>query len=242
MDMASETDAMLQGLAQDASVNQAPVAQPADASDTAEATLGVEVQPAPSAPAAVQFQEQVDDRDEVTTTAETYVAVPDTVVGASAAGVATEIPAQSEPGFAGLFEPSVAQADPASDQRAEQPVVSMTTHVNSVAETNGTAGTSGKAEDAQAEPERGRGRKRRARWGPPANAPAESAAELTADGEPTGRKKRRSRWEEPAPAGGDLQQLAIVDMSAGSGFPHEIVLAGGIKVRHARHVTCAMVM
>lgn len=242
MDLASETDAMLQGLAQDASVKQSPVAEPADAPDTAEATLGVEAQPGPSAPAAVQAQEQVDDGEKVSTTAETYVVMPDTVVDASAAGVATESAAQSEPGFASLVEPGVAQADPASDQRAEQPVVSMNTHVNGVAETNGTAGTKGKAEDAQAESERGRSRKRRARWGPPANAPAESAAELTADGEPTGRKKRRSRWEEPAPAADDSQQLAIVDMSAGSGFPHEIVLAGGIKVRHARHVTCAMVV
>ena len=242
MDLASETDAMLQGLAQDASVDQAPVAQPADGSDTAEAMLGDEAQPGPSAPAAVQAQEQVDDGDQVTTAAETYVAVPDTVVDARRAGVATEIPAQSEPGTAGLVEPSVAQTDPVSDQRAEQPVVSMDTRVNGLAETNGPAGTHGTAEADQAEPERGRTRKRRGRWGPPANAPAESAAELTADGEPTGRKKRRSRWEEPAPAADDSQQLAIVDMSAGSGFPHEIVLAGGIKVRHAVHVTCAIVM
>ncbi len=242
MDLALETDAMLQGLAQDASVNQAPVAQPADGSDTAEAMLGVEAQPGPSAPAALRAQEQVDDGEQVTTTAETSVAVPDTVVDASAAGVATESAAQSEPGLASLAEPSVKQADPVSDQPAEQPVVSMDTHVNGLAETNGTAGTNGTAEAAQAEHERGRSRKRRARWGPPANAPAESAAELTADGEPTGHKKRRSRWEEPASAADDSQQLAIVDMSAGSGFPHEIVLAGGIKVRHAGHVTCAMVM
>ena len=238
MDLASETDAMLQGLAPDASVDQAPVAQPADGPDTAEAMLGDEAQPGPSAPAAVQAQEQVDDGEQVTTAAETYV-IPDTVVDARAAGVATENPAQSEPGTASLVEPCVAQADPVADQRAEQPVVSMDTRVNGVAETNGSAGTNGTAE---AEPERGRSRKRRGRWGPPANAPAESAAELTADGEPTGRKKRRSRWEEPAPAADDSQQLAIVDMSAGSGFPHEIVLAGGIKVRHAVHVTCAMVM
>jgi len=90
MDLASETDAMLQGLAQDASVDQALVAQPADGSDTAEAMLGDEAQPGPSAPAAVQAQEQVDDGDQVTTAAETYVAVPDTVVDARAAGVATE--------------------------------------------------------------------------------------------------------------------------------------------------------
>jgi len=118
----------------------------------------------------------------------------------------------------------------------------MDTRVNGLAEINGPAGTNGTAEAAQAEPERGHTRKRRGRWGPPANAPAESAAEATADGEPTGRKKRRSRWEEPAPAADDSQQLAILDMSAGSGFPHEIVLAGGIKVRHAGHFICEMVM
>lgn len=239
MDLASETDAMLQ---EDASASEAPVAQPADGSETAEAMIGIEAQPGPSVAAVVTAQQQVDDGEQVTTTTETYVAVPDTAADASAAGVATESTAPSEPGTASLAEPSVAQEDPASDQRAEQPVVSMDAHVNGVAETNGTADTNGTAETPQAEPETGRSRKRRARWGPPANAPAESAAEATADGEPTGRKKRRSRWEEPAPAADDSQQLAILDMSAGSGFPHEIVLAGGIKVRHAGHFICALVM
>ncbi len=51
MDLASETDAMLQGLAQDASLSEAPVAQPADGSETAEAMIGIEAQPGPSAAA-----------------------------------------------------------------------------------------------------------------------------------------------------------------------------------------------
>jgi len=48
MDLASETDAMLQ---EDASASEAPVAQPADGSETAEAMIGIEAQPGPSAAA-----------------------------------------------------------------------------------------------------------------------------------------------------------------------------------------------
>ncbi|KAL3158300.1 hypothetical protein ABBQ38_010544 [Trebouxia sp. C0009 RCD-2024] len=97
-------------------------------------------------------------------------------------------------------------------------------------ESHSLAGADSAVQAAQTEPGRGRSRKRGARWGPPANRVAEPVAETNAAGEQTGRKKRRSRWEEPTAPAEDSQQLAVVDMSNGSGFPHEIVLAGGIKV------------
>lgn len=235
MDLSSETDAVLQGLAQEASLNEATVLQPTDqeaAADTQVASHDTP-QPGSAAPAVVQVIEQIDDGEKVTTVAETSLAVPDAMLDDVAAGTIAEVIAQ-QPGATSATEPSVAESNPVLDQQSEQPAANGATdaHTNGVTESGGMSDVDGKADAAQGEPERGRSRKRRARWGPAANAPAEPAPDVTADGEPTGRKKRRSRWEEPAPAADESQQLAIVDMSAGSGFPHEIVLAGGIKVGH----------
>ena len=127
-------------------------------------------------------------------------------------------------------EAAAAPESAVADQQNELPVANGVSdeHLNGLPDTTSTAQPTAAADTTQAE--RGRSKKRRARWGPPANAPAEPAADAAGDGE--GRKKRRSRWEEPAPAADDSQQLTVIDTAGGAGFPHEIVLAGGIKVRY----------
>ncbi len=234
MDFASETDAMLQGLAQEATLTEIPLAEPSDVAQPSaveEATQSEAVSMS-AEPAVVQAQEQYNDGEQLDTVAATYIAVPDGAASPNGAslGAKEDTTAQLvQPASTAPAETATAQPDPGSNLQAENPAANSAddAHTNGVADTNGTV------EAPPSEPERGRSRKRRARWGAPANAPAEPAADATADGEQTGRKKRRSRWEEPAPAAEESQQLAIVDMSAGSGFPHEIVLAGGIKVSYA---------
>ena len=235
MDLATETEALLQGMAQETSlpepsagevVKTAPVFQ----HETIHTT---EVQTEAGQPTTVLVSQQVDHGNTVTTAAETYVvANSETAQPAEAPEVAaSDIEQPSMP-------PPVATEDAetpvTTDQQAQHPVAKGTdVSTSGLAEANSTVTADGLLEKAQTEPERGRSRKRRARWGPPANKVAEPVTDTPADGEQTGRKKRRSRWEEPAPAAEDSQQLAVVDMSNGSGFPHEIVLAGGIKVSRA---------
>ena len=169
-----------------------------------------------------------DDGGTVTETVVVSTSIPEQIPDASAA-VANDVPgatdakaeAQAVPDAAADAQPITEAPSTAAPDSAPASDIA----VNGAAEMNGTAALHGTAE-----PERGRSRKRRARWGPPANAPKESAADGAADGQTTGRKRRRSRWEEPPPEIEDSQALTVVDTSGGSGFPHEIVLAGGIKV------------
>ena len=239
MDVLSETEAMLQGLAQDASMSEAPAVE-ALAAETVpivehDVVQTEQVHKESGQPAVVQVSQQVDDGTQVTTAAETYVVDNDQVAQVAAPtgaidlnGSGVEQPASALPASAEV------QADSVPDQQPQQAAANgiADTHISTsgLLESNSTVAAIDALEQPQTEPERGRSRKRRARWGPPANQVAEPAANATADGEATGRKKRRSRWEEPTPAADDSQQLAVVDMSNGSGFPHEIVLAGGIKV------------
>ena len=234
MDVASETEAMLQGPAQEATTTEVS----ADGALTDEAASNVaqtvvqseQMQSASGEPTVVQ---QVNDGKEVTTAAETYVVREDDTAQAAMPAEASDINIQAV-NDALAASPAAGEPQSGSDQQPEQLAQNGTadthTSANGLPTSDSTAVASTIAEQPQTEPDRGRSRKRRARWGPPANQVAEPAAELNADGAPTGRKKRRSRWEEPAPAADDSQQLAVVDMSNGSGFPHEIVLAGGIKV------------
>lgn len=229
MDLATETEALLQGMANDVSLSagQAVAAEtpPVLQQDTTE-----EVQITAGQPTIVQVLQQVDAGDTVTTAAETYVVTEsEPAQTAEAAEVTASDIEQPNP------VPSVAADEPeapvTTDQQAQQPDANGTDiSTSGLVDPQSTAGADSAPERPQTEPERGRSRKRRARWGPPANKVADPVTDTNADGEQTGRKKRRSRWEEPAPAAEDSQQLAIVDMSNGSGFPHEIVLAGGIKV------------
>lgn len=244
MDLATETEALLQGMAQDTSlpepsagevVKTAPVFQ----HDTIQAT---EAQTEAEQPTTVLVSQQVDDGNTVTTAAETYVV---TNSETTQTAQATEVAASDieQPSMPPPVATDDAETPVTTDQQAQQPVANGTDiSTSGSAETHSAARADGLPEKAQTEPERGRSRKRRARWGPPANKVAEPVADTPADGEQTGRKKRRSRWEEPAPAVEDSQQLAVVDMSNGSGFPHEIVLAGGIKVslasQLALHLMC----
>lgn len=240
MDSASETDAMLQGLTEEASPPQAPdsLADPAIPAVELAAETGKDL-PASAEPAIVQVQEPVEDGEQLTSVAasKAVASAAETMQDSTPAHTAADSSAQVEQlGLAAPIESAELQLAP--DHQPEQPhAISVSdTLTNGVADTNNKAGTNEVAAAAHAAPERGRSRKRRARWGAPANAPAEPAADAAADGEQTGRKKRRSRWEESAPVAEESQQLAIVDMSAGSGFPHEIVLAGGIKVKQSTTV------
>ena len=240
MDVASETEALLAGIAKEATsaaeaVDDAPAQQQvlANGEKAPEAFAANEA----VEPAVIQVEEQVDDGEQVTTVQATYVtgadsAAPDVVTATE--DPATVVDQVDQPALASTEETAEPQLNPVPDQPAELPAANgiSNAEVNGVPDTNGTLPASTTADTAQAEPERGRSRKRRARWGPPANAPAEPTADPAADGEQTGRKKRRSRWEEPAPAAEDSQQLTVIDTAGGAGFPHEIVLAGGIKVRH----------
>ena len=242
MDLATETEAMLRGMAQDTSLLEASAGEVVETAPVQDVIQATEVQTEAGQPATVVVSQQADDGNTVTTAAETYVATEsETAQPAEAPEVAaSDIEQPSKP------PPSVTEAaeTPATtDQQAQQPVANGTDiSTSGLAETHSTAREDGLVEKAQTDTERGRSRKRRARWGPPANKVAEPVADTPADGEQTGRKKRRSRWEEPAPATEDSQQLAVVDMSNGSGFPHEIVLAGGIKVslasQPALHLMC----
>lgn len=130
--------------------------------------------------------------------------------------------------------PPAISNEPTTGQQEQRPAITgaVGTDISpsGLLESRSLAGADGEPQQAQNGPGRGCSRKRGARWGPPANKLAEPVTDTTAEGEQTGRKKRRSRWEEPTAAAGDSQHLAVVDMSNGSGFPHEIVLAGGIKV------------
>ena len=237
MDLLSETEAMLQGLAQDASMSEAPAAGTL-AAETVPVTEHSVVQTEQfheqsGQPAVVQVSQQVDDGKQVTTAAETYVVENDQIAQVAAPTVAVDLKGSGlEQPASALPVPGEVQADSVPDQQPQQAAANgiAVAHpsTSGIPESNSTVDAVDGSAQHQTEPERGRSRKRRARWGPPANQVAEPAA--TADGEPTGRKKRRSRWEEPTPAADDSQQLAVVDMSNGSGFPHEIVLAGGIKV------------
>lgn len=242
MDIAAETDALLQGMAQAASLPEAPTGE-AVAVETAgvlqqETASNAEAESEAGQPTALP---QVDGGDNVTTAAVSCV-VTDSETAQTANSSEVIVNDTEEPSLA----PPVATEDAGTlvktDQQAQQPGTdSIHISTSALAGTHNTAGGDGLPEKPQTEPERGRSRKRRARWGPPANKVAELIAD-TLDGEQPGRRKRRSRWEEPA-AAEDSQQLAVVDMSNGSGFPHEIVLAGGIKVslaHHSQHMTgCA---
>ena len=230
MDIATETEALLQGLAQDTSMSEAPASEVVETTAVLETVQSTEAQTEAGQPTAVLVSQQVGDGNTVTTAAETYVVTDsDTAQPAEAPEVAAS--GIEQPSMAPPVGTEDAETSVTTDQQAQQPVANGTDiSTSGLAEAHITAIADGLSEKAQTEPERGRSRKRRARWGPPANKVAEPVADTAADGEPTGRKKRRSRWEEPAPAAEDSQQLAVVDMSNGSGFPHEIVLAGGIKV------------
>ena len=231
MDFATETEALLQGMAQDTSLSEAPAG---DVVETApvlqqETVQSTDPQTEAGQPTTILVSQQVGNGNNVTTAAETYVVTDsDTAQPAEAPEITASDIEPSMPPPVGTKD---AETPVMTDQQAQQPVANGTDiSTSGLAEAHITARADGLSEKAQTEPDRGRSRKRRARWGPPANKVAEPVADTAADGEPTGRKKRRSRWEEPAPAAEDSQQLAVVDMSNGSGFPHEIVLAGGIKV------------
>lgn len=226
--MAAETDALLQGMAQAASLPEAPAGE-AVAVETAPV---LQQETASNAEAehltAGITSPQVDGGISVTTAAESCVAT-DSETAQTAHLSEVTVDDTVEPSLVPPVATAEAEALVKTDQQAQQPVTDGTNiSTSGLAGTHNTAGEDGLPAKAQTEPERGRSRKRRARWGPPANKVAEPATD-TPDGEQTGRRKRRSRWEEPAPAE-DSQQLAVVDMTNGSGFPHEIVLAGGIKV------------
>lgn len=78
---------------------------------------------------------------------------------------------------------------------------------------DGAANTAGQIEETE---EAREVRKRRQRWGAPANAPQDAAG---ADGPP--KKKRRSRWE--------TEEVTAVGAYLPT-FPKEITLPGGIRV------------
>lgn len=248
MNVASETETLLATLAKEAS-STAEAADETLVSEAAlangEATAAEAAADQPAEPAVLQVQEQVDDGEQVTTTETTYVADANNVAAetvTAATGTAPVVGEQSDP--ASLAAPAEAQTTAIADQPTEPSASGISNaETNGVAEADGTTAPTPAADAVPAEPERGRSKKRRARWGPPANAPAEPAANAAGEGEQTGRKKRRSRWEEPAPAAEDSQQLTVIDTAGGAGFPHEIVLAGGIKVPDEQHAsyltTCA---
>ena len=242
MDLSNETEALLEGLAGDGALTD-PLAEPATTAagvpaDTADALIksatavNTDSVPQSTDEEPVQGQSIVDkttvvsDADgTVTETTVVSTSAPELIVEVSTAAANEDSGANAE---AQAVPDAAADAQPvkqAPSTAAADSVPVSDIAVNGVAEANGSAALSGTAE-----PERGRNRKRRARWGPPANAPKESAADGAANGEPTGRKRRRSRLEEPPPEVEDSQALTVVDTSGGSGFPHEIVLAGGIKV------------
>ena len=203
MDLNSKTDAELQPDASSTALASSPEALGQTAS-TADAA-----QAALGEPAVVHILQSVNEGDQEAFAAANAGVVPD-----------------SEPQLGA----------PPSGQPAEELAASAVTGthtVTSVADREvGIVDTDSSVEPSQDAAQQGRSRKRSARWGLPANAPAEPAADAGEDTQ-TGRKKRRSRWEEPGLAAiADRSQLAVVDLSAGSGFPHEIVLAGGIKVRN----------
>lgn len=228
MDLASETEALLQGLAAD----PAPT-DPVDRSapDIADILLG-DVQSAVEPLAAANAMTAADAPPEQAVQAE-HASLTDSATASAVEpqpDSATDTQAQqAEPATEAAAPITDAETDASAEPAAAAP---LSAPVGDAA-TNGVASTHGTAEangiPAQTEPERGRSRKRRARWGAPANAPKEPAADGAAEGQ-TGRKKRRSRWEEPAPDSEEAQALTVIDTSGGSGFPHEIVLAGGIKV------------
>lgn len=229
MDIAAETDALLQGMAQAASLPEAPTGE-AVAVETArvlqqETVSNAEAESEAGQPTAGIASPQVDGG--ITATIESVVTGSETAPTANSSEVTAND--TEEPSVAPPVATEEAVVLVKTDQQAQQPVTEGTNiSTSTLAGTHNTAGEDGLPEKPQTEPERGRSRKRRARWGPPANKVAEPVAD-TADGEQPGRRKRRSRWEEPT-AAEESQQLAVVDMSNGSGFPHEIVLAGGIKV------------
>lgn len=232
MDLAAETDALLQGMAQGASLPDAPTGE-AVAVETAralqqETVPNAEADSEAGQPTAAIASPQVDGGTTVTTPAENSV-VTDSETAQTANSTEVAVNDTGEPSLAPPVATETAEALVKTDQQAQQPVTDGTNiSTSGLAGTHNTAGEDGLPAKPQTEPERGRRRKRRARWGPPANKVAEPTTD-TPDGVPTGRRKRRSRWEEPT-AAEESQQLAVVDMSNGSGFPHEIVLAGGIKV------------
>ena len=236
MDVAAETEALLAGLTEEAGTVAEPVEQPpADEQVSAEVdqTPAVATSDGVVEPAIVEIQEQVDDGEHVTTVQATYVATDDAVPTDADTVVEQAVAVDAQPDSSAPIASTEAAAAPESavaDQQNELPVANGVSdeHLNGLPDTTSTAQPTAAADTTQAE--RGRSKKRRARWGPPANAPAEPAADAAGDGE--GRKKRRSRWEEPAPAADDSQQLTVIDTAGGAGFPHEIVLAGGIKVRY----------
>ena len=230
MDLASETEALLQGMAQDTSLSEAPAGEVVETDPVQDTIQITEVQKEAGQPATAVITQQVDDGKTVTTAAETFV-VTDSETAQPAEAPECAASDIEQPSMPPLAATEAAEPPVSTDQQTQQPVANGTDiSTSGLVENHSTARADGLPETAQTEPERGRSRKRRARWGPPANKVAEPVADTPADGEQTGRKKRRSRWEEPAPAAEDSQQLAVVDMSNGSGFPHEIVLAGGIKV------------
>lgn len=236
MDVAGDTEALLQNLAAEPAPTD-PVDIPApDAAETLTDAAQDAVEPA----SAVDAVPAADDAVDGPTPAQ---AAPD--VEDAAAASAMNIDSQPPSSAAATTDTDTVQAAhpapdaapvtdtvPEADASAEPGSAPVSAPVSDAA-TNGVTSTNDTADangvPAQTEPERGRSRKRRARWGAPANAPKEVAADGAVDGQ-TGRKKRRSRWEEPAPESEEAQALTVVDTSGGSGFPHEIVLAGGIKV------------
>ena len=270
VDVAEETEALLQNLASDP-VPSDPVDEPtSDAADAAPEAMQDNAEPAaasvtvsasdPTAEESTQahvapdsLEPGADSDGNVSGQPDSSVAMDTETLVVQAAEPVADTAAEPISDVAPVTD-AVPEADLAAEPAAAQPAAAQPTSAAPVSDsgTNGAADTDGTAVangiPAQAEPERSRSRKRRARWGAPANAPKENAADGAADGAGTGRKKRRSRWEEPAPDTEESQALTLVDTSGGSGFPHEIVLAGGIKVSMHRcmnsagstaHASCA---